>query len=535
MTNIAVVNDTVEAELPSEVSAADWYEIQKQIAEVTGLSFFTPEMFNAADTYAAGTDDRAAVNAAITAAAAAKGTVLLNRKYRLNSGAVIMVANARMIGKGPSTGFVSTLADTPGISCTGIDDCVLSDFSLDNETAHTSAFNAGVKLYQCNRFLIERLTLTNMGHSGIFLHDSNDCIVRDNTLSNWLGDQESLGNGNGIGIYSDSSRNVIENNKITACGWHGILIQDPDGTSGTPTDNEIRGNRIKTMWAYGIANYMVAAGKSSTIIEGNRIEDIDGGVISSGQSGAGIYCVGAGSGGVIISKNHIKDCCKSTAGTTLAPGCIGVTGIALGDKVIVSENILEADRYDGVRVSSCPGQVVSSKNTIKHSSGNTQGSGILYSEANGDIDGNQITMSGDTVARGIFIYSPGALIKQLTVRGNTILNNSYRAIDVLGNASTKLGFITIDGNIINTTVAGGTGCYIVNADGMVVKGNIFKVGNVVLYVSNAAEVSFTGNLLKTALASNGIQFVNANTDSRYDASNVTDTTVLDSSTGMTVE
>jgi hypothetical protein len=143
-----------------------------------------------------------------------------------------------------------------------------------------------------------------------------------------------------IWFYRYVHDSVVKNSSLEG-GTFGIGFYDAyNGTKVNGQGRDIPGagvykckavnNTIKNQSRYGILLYCTrsVAFKNESVghlIRGNKIDNILGSSHTDERSfGAGIYAVGVKD--VTISQNKVSNCNKITNNSSLAPGCIGITG-----------------------------------------------------------------------------------------------------------------------------------------------------------------------------------------------------------------
>lgn len=415
------------------------------------------------------TDDRAAIQTAINYGKAVyfpAGT-----GYYI-SDQITPLAGQMLFGDGANSKIVAKDGSVNAIYGTGAN-VTIRDFSITTKTqANATAYKAAVLAFGTSGWLIENVTVTNMGHWGVALYDTNDSIVRGCRFSGWFGAVQDSAD---IAVYRQSSRNTIEGNYCLggAPCEHGILVQDPYAGS-TPTANSIIDNVVGEHTYAGIIVYVTTAYNTLTLVSGNHVQDILGTALA-GQSGHGIYIQSAG--GTIVSDNTVTNCCRST--TTFETQVVAAIGVATGNtttyptgticEVVVANNRVTAQRGPGIS--------------------------IQDSDAPVTVDGNTILSTGTAAVRGEAIYCANAVGVQ--IKGNSIshANTNYQAINI--NASDK----TVDGaTLAENTIRGaafgigfnvaGTGAFTnVKLDHNTVKG----VSSTGLAMTTITSALVTGN------------------------------------------
>jgi parallel beta-helix repeat protein/putative cofactor-binding repeat protein len=400
----------------------------------------------------------------------------------------------------------------------------------------TSALVAGVTFVNSSNCTVQNCEFHGMAWAGVFLSGSNFCTVADNYCHDWA--NPTLHDSNDIAVYGNSASNIVSNNLCIGKGWHGILEQDPSGST-LPIKNIYIGNRIGQHQAYGIAIYHQEVFDTYSQVIGNFIENILGSQLGN-SSGAGIYVLGAG--GVVIQGNTIRNCCQQTNNRTLAPAAIGVNGITQGSiaPVISGNSIGEMPAYDGIYVTVCSAGATISGNSINQPLANT--SGVPIHSLNSSyvtIVGNQIANAGS--GRNIMIEISSANIVQVAVANNSMTGGAYAAISVelTGGSGTLTGGQILGNGISGQLATSGNGGIFAPSGTLVnsvIANNSVQANTApALTLGAPAGVMITGNVLGStgtiAFTASG-----AGSASFLDKSNsMTSGVVNNSGTGMLVE
>lgn len=416
-------------------------------------------------------------------------------------------ANQLIFGEGPSSKIRMLNGSHNGIygAVSGVTVRDLA-FTTKNQT-NATAYKAAILAYNTSGWLVENVTVTNMGHWGIALYDTNDSIVRGCRLSGWFG---AIQDSSDIVIYRQSSRNLIEGNYclgLAPCE-HGILIQDPYAGS-TPTGNRIVGNIVSEHTYAGIIVYVTTAYNTLTLVQGNHVQDILGTALSN-NSGQGIYIQSAG--GTIVSDNTVTNCCRSTS--VFETQVVAAIGIATGNattyptgticEVVVANNRITAQRGPGISVQDSDAPVTVEGNTIL-STGTTavRGEAIYCANADGvQIKGNSISHA-NTNYQAININASGKTIDGVTLAENTIRGAAYGiAFNVTGTGAftnVKLDHNTIKG--VSTA-----GLSMTKITGAIVTGNNVSCTLVALTVNDCPRSKFATNRFYSPSGASSIIF-----------------------------
>jgi len=404
------------------------------------------------------------------------------------------------------------------------------------QTVNSSSGHIGlIEFNGCTYCKAEGVELVGAQHYAVLLSGSSYCTVRDCYVHDSLGMTTANVDSADITAYGASSFNNIVNN--TCYGGtaveHGIMVQDP-GSSLIPYKNLVSGNKVGPHNSYGILNYLIDHANTFCVIAHNEIEGITG-TAQSGAAGAGIYNQGAG--GTVIANNAIRNCCVSTSMATLTPAAIGLNLDATMYPVSVTGNVIaDMPQYYGINV--VTGAALIEDNSISFSSGAATGVVGIYlnSASNTQVINNRIQIP-NTVAttQGIFSYTNGASISNLTISGNTINGCSAYGIRVDQTGSTTSTNVVVNGN----NVAGGSSNSIPIGLYSVVLGTLNgNIGNATtiqaLDFSTCTQVRCAGNTFTTSgtLATN---FAGTCTGSYYDKSNYQNTSIKNAATGLICE
>jgi len=291
-----------------------------------------------------------------------------------------------------------------------------------------SAYVAGVGLNNCSRCVIENCEFDGMQWAGVQLANSSNCRVRGNFFHDWRGNVQDASD---VCVYEASAFNLVDNNHMQGGGEHGILCQDPY-SGKIPTNNVFSNNRIGRHSGYGITVYCPGkggAGDSNNRVVNNHIEDIQGSFSSNRSSGAGIYVTGFWAGGTQVTGNRISNCCAQTMQRSLAPGGIGISGIARNaSRPVLKDNVVTAmTQGDGIVIVSSPGGCVISGGHIDIPATNDgsgaggaslMGCGIRIENSNRvSVQATRVISNGG--GNAMLVQADGAAVSDIDVRGGS--------------------------------------------------------------------------------------------------------------------
>ena len=405
-----------------------------------------------------GTDETTKIQAAATAAA---GKALFFPKpqseYFITS-AIALLDDTEVFGEGRKSIIRIGIADISAFYANGKSGITVRDLRIRNTVVGTAAYIAAVNYYGCTDCRALRLSIDGMTWCGVFLENSSDCEVAGCKITGALG---TVGDSSDITIYRNSNDNLIHGNRCYGGAIHGIFVQSPYDLS-TPTGNVISRNRVKNQQGDGISVYVTLAYDTQTLIDGNRIDNIQGTALG-GLSGHGIYVQSMG--GTIVSNNRVSNCCLFTSNfDTQVVGAIGVAVGEYGTGELTPVTII------GNRIKSTRGPAINAA---------TSNAAIL-------IIGNTVNSTGVAAVRGESIRVINVV--NAKVNGNVIIhaNPNYAALTVIASDKAVDG-VEVSSNNIKTVAYGtqastvGTGSF----SNMIFSGNKVSGGN-------DQGISFTG-------------------------------------------
>lgn len=391
---------------------------------------FTLGVFNVKDYGAKGdgvTDDTTAIQAAITAAAVAGGTVVaLAGNYLLTTPITGWGAGTILQGMGMgATTFTFSNASAKKIFTVSASYVQFSDFTLDCGSGGTVgqtgfSFEGG-----CNYGLVERVHLINVGQYGVSYQDSGT-------------------NGGGAGfIFRD---NVIDlTNGVPANTSTGIEFFPRGGAGFLATPGPlVSGNTIlgNTNSAVGIK---VDQSLGARIVH-NRVNGI---LYASGQAGI----TGVGNRDHLIAHNHVDQC---RLGITVS-GSISVdNGLANAEVTVAENHVTRYTTYGLFAGQSVDGLLV--RGNIFDVDGATGTLGVRFDQTGGNGDYTGVAITGNRFLGGATI----ALVSDSTttygypraqILANHITGGVSWGISVSGTNSVDL--MIADNLLYQTTKFGG--------------------------------------------------------------------------------
>ncbi len=471
------------------------------------------------------TDDTVALQAAINAAAGAEIVLIPVGTYRFSS--LTLPTGTRLKGFGKQASILKVLdATISGVAIVnadttlGNDNISLQDFTLDvNATARGvrgDATSDGVRIScadanRCDNILIEGVEVRDTGHVGLFLTNITHAIIQDNLIYDSYRD--------GINVWFNSSDVVVEGNQVLEAGDDCIAVNSENVGHVGPQAQRIAivGNVCTHRTSSALGGGIRVLGGIDISIVGNIVRDVFGSGISAimsvqssfpskritisgnvvdtaGDAASLSNCISVGSGcqEVSIVGNTVSDGYGGgisvsspcvVANNTIRGGvdanAVGVT--ALGEGVLIANNVIERSASYGILVSADdvqvignrvngPCQITTAANAI-HVSGNIN---------NAIIAENHVIRDGANGARGIniatgagagcFVHgnytegwsagndvsnNGGANVAYALRSGVNVLVSGGMATDAISEATANAG-VTIDGLLIKDGGFGGT-------------------------------------------------------------------------------
>tara|TARA_Y100001963_G_C6789717_1_gene454809 strand:- start:3658 stop:5607 length:1950 start_codon:yes stop_codon:yes gene_type:complete len=414
------------------------------------------EYFNVLDYGGVGdgtTDDRAAINAAITAAnTAGGGTVIVPAGYTfLTNGSVVMKSNVAMTGGG--TIKLGEAQDVDVINGAGVSDAVIYGIIIDGNYANQSSSAGGIVFESADdsttfeRVYIRDCQVKNVYGTGIEVNGGKWCRVIDNTVRDcsFHGIQiasdvdadsqyctaahnsvENIG-GAGIIAMGDSLHNSIIGNHIT--DWNSDDYNDPgvsngDAITAYDVDNDflvVSGN-VCTNTGKCTGGHGVHIGGDYATVIGNTIDGADqiGIYVRGKQAGSP-----SGNAGVTVSGNAVYN--NGTLGGIVVRAVVNVS---------VTGNTVHSATGVGIGIDSCAGFIVSGNAVFRSSS---HGVGVIDVFASGGTTSSRGTINGNQIYEptGSGLYLD--LVTQALIGVNGIYDADYGSsgtgITITSNAS----------------------------------------------------------------------------------------------------
>lgn len=386
-----------------------------------------------------GTDDTAAIGAAISAAKTAGKAVFVPAGTFHHNNHLIFNA-VSLIGTGSGSVLHATNDLKQNVRLTGASGRV-SDVKLTSSatTRGETGEHQRLHILGATDFIIERVTVDGSHASGIFNYGGSRGVIRDCTVRNTMAD--------GIHNTEAASHTVIEYNTVTQTGDDLIAVVSYQGDPGETNNITIRRNTVSSN----------THGRGITVVGGNTILIEDNSI--SSPHVAGIYIASEfvkyntfGVSNVIVRRNRID---RATIGhpdsghgalMVYSSTSLPVTNITFEDNKVYNSQKM-AVHINGASV----GTVQLTNNLLQQ----TAGPGILI----GPRFAGTLTATGNTVEetgqQGYLHVTPNASAR-ITLEGNTFRNiNSSGASDkdVIYLESGSLASLTLRNNV-HTNPAG---------------------------------------------------------------------------------
>lgn len=415
-------------------------------------------------TGADGTDDSAAVQAALTAGAGT--TVLIPEGGFRVSTALTMAANTRLVGLGHGS---KLLFDNIAVGINMADNCTIENLYIGG-TSSKPISAVGVTNVRIQRNYITGGTRTGtVPMAPIYL---------DNVTGGWITDNYLTGNGDasaadqasyGIVAYTVPSYDLhVLGNTIASSTAH-IAMCLFNVSNSVVSGNDInQGNTGNgTSSGYGIAFYR----------SGDAANKVDNNVVSQNNvrncAAGGLYM--ASSNYFSVSNNFFGDVCKNFSEDTLPCGGVAVNG---GTNGAISGNTVYKSALSCLSVVSTGNEVAITGNAVDNCT--TRGIRVGGTVNNLSISGNNVGTVGTNgieIGTGLNIAVTGNTVRNAANAGIGILTDLDNSI-ITGNRAVGVGSAGISlpaaasGNVI-------TNNYLVGSlDGVVDAGSgNYKVGN----------------------------------------------------------
>jgi parallel beta-helix repeat protein len=370
------------------------------------------------------TDDSSAINAAITAANAAGGGVVLFPEATYIVQNITLKSNVILRGMGYGTILklkASTTADV--IKTSGVSDATKITFSgvehmtIDGNKANQSA---GVDLQQF----------------GVALQFATDCWV----------DRCWVKNTQRSGIYFSGSRNMVTNCHLSGIGNAGAagsiigrtgIAFNTDGTNA-PVGSIAKNNRVLSCLEHGIKVY---PGGHNSQINGNYIlAAADRGIYFQGCN----YCTandntidGAGVNGIFFGENASAGIGNVATGNAINGTLVGASG---GHGILfwsqtgctISGNQVSGSYGNGIYILDSSAYTVTGNRCHGNGTNGVAGGVTLYQSPNGVVSGNVISNTGTVGSRGygIWAWDAGTATTHVVVTGNRCFDTGAGAAKV---------------------------------------------------------------------------------------------------------
>jgi hypothetical protein len=288
--------------------------------------------------------------------------------------------------------------------------------------------------------LVMGLEFAGYEWQGVRVNSSVRCHVAFNYIHDGVNSNQDSA---GVGVMRNCVDCSVFNNTITNPGWHGILVQDPGGST-VPLRTKVESNIIDGASAYGIACYQVTAADQDTHIIGNIIRNITG-TNPGGGGGTGIYV--ASSGGVKIRGNTIKNICTATTSSSLTPAGIGINGIlsplapteitgnsiySVGVTAGGTPNATAAITLCGINVTGCTSPTTLTGNTIKSTAAITPSLNGIYLNVSSNVTitgAHSIALpTTGSASDGVFVFANGGNVSNINISGVTVTGGTEAGI-----------------------------------------------------------------------------------------------------------
>ncbi len=391
------------------------------------------------------------------------------------------VSNASIRGLGRNATIKTATADINLFTFTTNSDISIENIKFEMVVGTNQSFNLCLVFNNCSNVNVYKCEFSGMsgdgvrGTGGTTYLTVEDCYFHDFT--------GTLQDSTDINFFSSCTFSSAINNKCFGGNWHGIKFQL------NSRDNIALGNRVGAHDAYGIICYELTPSESRNQVIGNKIEDIDGAVLS-GVSGAGIYILGNGAS--LVADNTIKNCNINTTTESLTPGGIGVS--AATQPISITGNVITGTQWYGIAVFSTTQAVNVTGNTIDESVKTA-----IYAKNSSytNISGNTITLSTNNTIRAIYSVDLTTARDQTNITSNLIIGSSL-AIEIDNIDNSVIADNTITDCTDRGIVAG-------NLDGCTITGNVVH--------ESAAECLKLNNAINTEANSNTLQAASGATNS----------------------
>lgn len=513
------------------------------------------------------TDDKTAIQAALTSLASTGGTLFFPSGTYLTSGGLTVPGNVKLTGSGPasvitcpSTGWLlsaTTVAPYFGIfNVIGVSNVEISNLRISGTTTQNITHSPKlIYLESCDNVSIHDNKFGDTAYEGIWQGGTFTAVtnikIKDNHLANVGGPNEFTGL---PAIQCNMDTATISGNTLVNCGT-------AIGASGN--NLTIRGNVITNPLLIGIGIGDQAI--HDVVVSGNTI-DLQEGTVPR----YGIYC-GSNTTGITIAGNNV-----SIVGPTSSrvASCIYLTGYApyLIEAIVEGNFCTMATRGNGIHAINAVQKLSIRNNTVKvvADAGGYSSSGIVsyatdagtaiditssgnrlfgfsdtgsYAIRHNYVSGtNKIAVNGDTIdSGGLGIKTVAGTVDYFTATGGTM---SPLFVDPSSGYIGKLGYdqriansgITVGKMARFTSTAGAVGQSALSEDG---SGNVTVTG--LISASNAIrDATYNANVLNLGTNLGGQVQLKSNADGmlidiQNDTSDLSFRTGSGSTTKMTLK
>lgn len=487
-------------------------------------------------------DDAAQINAASAAIGnVGGGEVIFPANATCNIGiAITLRSNVTYRGSGRSVvrGMVADMNEFVGY---GVKNIVVRDLMITNSATYGggSAQNphpAGINLYASEHCLVSNVEMTNISFTGVYLADTSHSKIEKMNAHDWAEtDPKMVGNPSDVAIMLNSNDNIVENSELSGGGWHGVMIMNPYAPKANPLRNIVRNNHIGRHKGYGVLIYIgYPEVDNFSQVTDNVIEHIEGSVIGN-SSGACIYDVGGG--GALIARNRISDCSAQSNNLTLAPGGVGINGIAEWMKPvrIIDNKISDIPRYSGVYIASSPGGAVVMRNAIHLPRLNPAGSGIAAVNSDRLIfEKNRIEIDGAAPQiAGISVIASSKDVNDVQIASNTIIGAAHSCIRTVPAGDAHIRDFEVRGNVCEAGAASNIALRLSDVVRARILENRFSGPGESLVQTDSTEVRYAGNMFESPKAT--LLFIGKNDGSVFEHGNRHSGAIVDRGSGLIVE
>jgi parallel beta-helix repeat protein len=341
-----------------------------------------------------------------TCVATGKECVLTDSVYLVSS-PINLVSNAVISGKGIGNTIIRQKANANTNVIYGLEktDFVIRDLSIDGNKDNNPTGDNGISLYDCTRFIIERVESYNNKLKGFVLADAcTDGIFLNVEAHNNSQDGITFASGTSSGKLCE--RNSIVNSNLHDNTIYGIGLVTPD-TNYLQTQNIlIQGNTIKDNGSYGIEVF----GAEGPRIIGNHIEGSGNHGIDLGSISNSAYMVT----NAVITGNIVKN--GATTGIQLQSV---YNSIIIGNRCY-DDQVAKTQTYGIVQNNEASDNIIAYNDVT----GNLTAGISTASGANviGNTGYNPVDTTAITAGASPYIYTAGSSPETLYILGGTVSN-----------------------------------------------------------------------------------------------------------------